>query len=119
MKREEIWTIIHNKESDIESIMQQWYDNDFEKVINYIYIILDKYDADIEDVLKLYAIDPRHLEYLAGDPCELFTLSIALDKSDDDNNDLIDFVLDNHYLTPDTISYIIELLGYIHSYEAS
>jgi hypothetical protein len=114
---QEIWTIIHNKESDIESIMQQWYDDDLEKVINYIYLILNKYNADIEDVLALYAIDPRHLEYLAGEPHEIFTLNAML--SDTDSHDLIDFVLDNHYLTPDTISYIIELLGYIHSYEAS
>lgn len=102
---QEIWTIIHNKESDIESIMHQWYDDDFEKVINYIYIILCKYNADIDDVLALYAIDPQHLEYLAGEPDELFTLNIIL--PDTNSNDLIDFVLDNNYLTPDKIEYII------------
>ena len=76
----------------------------FEKVIDALTKLYPPYL-----ILMRYNEHPIHLEYMAGDPKEIFIKDVYLDKVD---NILFNFVLDNKYLTLEAILLIAETLHY-------
>ena len=74
----------------------------FEKVIDAVTKLYPPYL-----ILMRYNEQPIHLEYMAGNPMEVFKKHMYLDEVDDR---LFDFVLDNKYLSLESMLLIADTL---------
>ena len=77
-----------------------------EEVFDSFIEILNTGKYDTQGILRLYQEDQRHLEYITGDPYDLF-----LENIENADKNLYRFVLDNNYLDEDDMQNIREDLS--------